>query len=66
MNENEAKCRADLDVALAALKKSNRLLMQSMAAGNMLAVEKHSVKLRASRWRFAEALRNFENMATDH
>jgi hypothetical protein len=66
MNENEAKCRADLDAALASLKKSNRLLIQSIAAGNMLAVEKQSVKLRASRWRLAEALRNFENMATDH
>jgi hypothetical protein len=66
MNENEAKCRADLDAALNALKKSNRLLMQSIVAGNMEAVEKHSLKLRASRWRFAEALRHFEKMATDH
>jgi hypothetical protein len=66
MNTNEAKCRADLDAAFDALKKSNRLLMQSIVAGNMQAVEKHSVKLRASRWRFAEALRDFEKMATDH
>jgi hypothetical protein len=66
MNENEAKCRADLDAAFNALKKSNRLLMQSIVTGNMQAAERHSLKLRASRWRFAEALRDFEKMATEH
>src|ERR1700722_14059832 len=49
MNDKEANCRADLDAALAALKESNRLLIRSIATRDIRAVERQTIKLRASR-----------------
>lgn len=63
MNNEEAKIRADLDAALAAVKESNRLLMQSILTSDSRAIEKRVVKLRASRWKLAAALREFHRFA---
>lgn len=63
MDRNEAKCQADLDAALAALKKSNRLLLESIMACDMRAAQKQVIRLRASRWRLAMAVRQFERAA---
>ena len=65
MNDKEANCRADLDAALAALKESNRLLIRSIATRDIRAVERQTIKLRASRWRLADAVRQFEKIVTN-
>ena len=65
MNNQEAKCKADLDAALAALKESNRLLMRSIASRETQSIQKNIVKLRASRWRLAFAVRQFEKLASE-
>jgi len=62
MNDKEAKCKADLDAALAALKKSNQLLRKSISAGDLHAVERHSVKLAASTWKLAFAVRRCKEL----
>lgn len=61
MND-ETKLRADLDAALAAIKESNRLLMQSILARDSGAIEKRVIKLRASRWKLASALWEFRRL----
>jgi len=63
VNNDEAKLRADLDAALAAIKESNRLLMQSILSGDSGAIERRVIKLRASRWKLAAALREFDRLA---
>jgi hypothetical protein len=63
VNTNEAKIRADLDAAVAAIKESNRLLMQSIVACDSGAIEKRVLKLRASRWKLAVAIREFQRLA---
>ena len=60
--DNEAKLKADLDAAVAAIRKSNQLLKQSILSGDMRSVEKQIVKVRASRWKLKVALRACENM----
>ena len=62
MND-ETKLRADLDAALAAIKESNRLLMQSILARDSGAIEKRVIKLRASRWKLAAVLMKFHRLA---
>jgi hypothetical protein len=63
VNNNEVKLRADLDAAVAAIKESNRLLMQSILARDSGAIEKRVLKLRASRWKLAVAVREFDRLA---
>jgi len=53
----EARLRADLDAALAAVKESNRLLMQSIVSRDSKAMEKRLIKLRASRWKLVDVIR---------
>jgi hypothetical protein len=62
MNDKEAKCQADLEAALAALKRSNQLLRQSIVARDMQAVERHTVKLAASTWKLAFAVRQCKEL----
>ena len=63
MKNNEAKVRADLDAAIAAIKESNRLLMRSILERDAGAIEQRVVKLRASRWKLAVAVREFHLLA---
>jgi hypothetical protein len=62
--DKEAKCKADLDAAVAAVRKSNQLLKQSILSGDMRSVENQIVKIRASRWKLKVALRACENFAS--
>ena len=64
MNKNEAKLRADLDAALAAIKESNRLLMRSILTRDSGTIEERVTRLRASRWKLAVALREFHRLAS--
>jgi hypothetical protein len=61
----EAKCKADLDAAVAAVRKSNQLLKQSILSGNLPSVKEQLVKIRASRWKLKVAVRAFENLQAD-
>jgi hypothetical protein len=63
VNDNEAKLCADLDAAIAAIKESNRLLMQSILKRDSGAIEQRVIKLRASRWKLALAVREFHRLA---
>ena len=65
MNNNEAKLRAELDAAIAGIRESNRLLMQSIRAHDSGAIEKRVLKLRASRWKLAVAVREFRRLADE-
>lgn len=58
--DQEARCKADLDAALAALKEANRLLIRSIQTRDVQAIQKQTVKMRASRWRLRAALRALE------
>jgi hypothetical protein len=60
----EAKCKAELDAAVAALKDSNRLLMRSILSEDAQAIEKQTIRLRASRWKLRIAIRAFKALPT--
>jgi hypothetical protein len=62
LTKHEAKCKADLDAALAALKESNRLLKRSIATQEAQSIQRQLVKVRASRWRLTFAIRQFEEL----
>lgn len=64
MTSDEARLRADLDAALAAVKESNRLLMRSILSGDPEAMKKQVIKLRASRWKLAVAIRACHRFAS--
>ena len=54
--DREAKCRADLDAAVIAIRESNRLLKQSIVADDLKSLEKRLVRIRASRWKLKAAI----------
>jgi len=63
MTNQEARLRAELDAALAAVKESNRLLKQSILSQDSKAIEKRLIKLRASRWKLAAIIRECHRFA---
>ena len=56
MTKDEARLQSDLDAALAALKESNRLLIESIFSRDTQAMEKRLIKLRARRWKLASVI----------
>ena len=60
--DSEEKCKAELDAALIAIRKSNRLLKQSILSNDLTSVEKQLVRIRANRWKLNAALRTARNL----
>jgi len=55
--DREAKCKAELDAAVVAIRESNRLLKESILMDDLKSIEKQLVRIRASRWKLKAAIR---------